>query len=168
MDMISRIKVLVLFLLVSCTTLFSQQLSHQVLVPVAGVSSNSTISYSQTIGETAVEIISSSEYTFTQGFQQPCIKFSKEAPPPGNGVKVYPNPVTDILNIELFGEEARTFKIELITISGTIVKSEKIVFSGPYWKLQEIAVDSFSKGLFFVRIISDDGVINRTFKIDKM
>ena len=152
--MIIRIKVLVLFLLISGTTLFSQQLSHQVLVPVAGVSSNGTINYSQTIGETAVVIIGCSEYTFTQGFQQPCMKFSKETPPQGNGVKVYPNPVTDILNIELFGEKARTFRIELITISGMMIKTEKIEFSGPYWKLQEVAVDNLSKGLYFVRIIT--------------
>lgn len=166
--MIIRTNVLVLFLLVSWTPMLSQQLSHQVLVPVAGVSSNGTINYSQTIGETAVVIIGCSDYTFTQGFQQPCLKFSKEIPPPGNGIKVYPNPVTDILNIELFGEKARTFRIELITISGMMIKSEKIDFSGAYWKLQEIAVDNLSKGLYFVRIISDDGVINRTFKIDKM
>lgn len=166
--MINKIKVLALFLLVSPITLLSQQLSHQVLVPVAGVSSNSTISYSHTIGETAVEILSSTDCTFTQGFQQPCMKFVKEIPPAGNGVKVYPNPVTDILKIELFGETARTFKIELITISGTIVRTEKIIFSANFWNLQEFNVESLSKGLYFVRIISDDGVINRTFKIDKM
>lgn len=166
--MSNRIKVLALFLLVFSTNLLSQQLSHQVLVPVAGVSSNSTISYSHTIGETAVEVISSADCTFTQGFQQPCMKFVKEMPPAGNGVKVYPNPVTDILKIELFGKTARTFRIELITISGTIVRADRIVFTDQFWNLQELNVESLSKGLYFVRIISDDGIINRTFKIDKM
>lgn len=166
--MVNRAAFLTIILLALVGNLFSQTLSHQVLVPVAGVSSNGTINYSQTIGETAVEIIKCSDYVFTQGFQQPCIIFSKENPPAGNGVKVYPNPVTDILNIELFGEKARTFKIELVTISGTIVKSEKMVFSGQFWDIQQISVDNISKGLYFVRIISDDGIINRSFKIDKM
>jgi Secretion system C-terminal sorting domain len=96
------------------------------------------------------------------------MKFVKEEPPAGNGVKVYPNPVIDILKIELFGETARTFKIELITISGTIVRSEKIIFPDQFWNIQEVNVESLSKGLYFVRVISDDGLINRTFKIDKM
>jgi hypothetical protein len=166
--MVKRATFLLLILMAPGCNLFSQTLSLQVVVAVAGVTSNGTINYSQTIGETAVEVFNSSDYVFTQGFQQPCIKFSKENPPPGNGVKVYPNPVTDILNIELFGEKARIFRIELVTISGTIVKSEKMVFSGQFWDIQQISVDNISKGLYFVRIISEDGIINRTFKIDKM
>ncbi len=58
--------------------LFSQQLSHQVLVPAAGVASNGTLSYSQSVGETAVEIITGSGFILTQGFQQPAIKLSPE------------------------------------------------------------------------------------------
>jgi hypothetical protein len=161
-------KVLLVFLLVSQGNLLSQQLSHQVLVPVAGVAYEGNISYSQTIGETAVVIINSYDFVLTQGFQQPPVKLSKSIPPPGNGVKVYPNPVSDILNIELFGQKNQTFRIELLTISGIIVMSEKRVFSGQFWDISEIAVDKFSKGLYFVRVISDDGIINRTFKIDIM
>jgi hypothetical protein len=164
--MIRGAKILVLFLLVSWTNLLSQHLSHQVIVPVAGVVSKSNLGYSQTVGETAVEVISSSDLIFTQGFQQPSIRLLKENPPPGNGVKVFPNPVSDILTIELFGEKDRTFRIELVAISGIKVMSEKRVFSGQFWDVMQVEVDKYSKGLYFVRIISDDGVINRTFKID--
>jgi hypothetical protein len=161
-------KVLLLIILVSRGNLMSQQLSHQVLVPVAGVAYNDNISYSQTIGETAVVIINSYDFVLTQGFQQPPVKLSKSVPPPGNGVKVYPNPVSDILNIELFGQNDQTFRIELVTISGIIVLSEKKTFNGQFWNITEIAVDKFSKGLYFVRVVSDDGVISRTFKINIM
>jgi hypothetical protein len=166
--MVRGTKVLLLFILVSRGNLMSQQLSHQVLVPVAGVAYNNNISYSQTIGETAVVIINSYDFVLTQGFQQPPIKLSKSVPPPGNGVKVYPNPVSDILNIELFGQEGQTFIVELLTISGIKVMSEKKVYRGQFWDISEIAVDKYSKGLYFVRVISDDGIINRTFKIDIM
>lgn len=159
---------LFLIILDSGTDLFSQTLSHQVLVPVAGVSSTGTISYSQTIGETAVEVISSSDYVFTQGFQQPGIKFSKDTPPPGNGVKVYPNPVTDYVNIELFGNEARSFIIEFVNISGTTLISEKLLFNDQYWYNKQFPVKTFSRGLFFIRIISSDGMISRIFKIEKL
>jgi hypothetical protein len=144
--MIRETKVIILFLIVFKGNLFSQDLSHQVLVPVAGIAYSSGLSYSQTIGETAVVIINSYDYVLTQGFQQPLVKISKSLPPPGNGVKVYPNPVTDILNIEFFGQKDRTFRIELVTISGIKVMSEKRVFNGQFW----------------------DTIINRTFKIDIM
>jgi hypothetical protein len=166
--MIRGAKVLLLILLVSRGNLLSQDLSHQVLVPVAGVVNNSSLSYSQTIGESAVEVISSYDFVLTQGFQQPSLKLLKENPPPGNGVKVYPNPVSYMLNIELFGEKNRSFRIELVTIAGIKVLSEKRVFSGQYWEIMQVEVDKYSKGLYFVRVVSDDGIINRTFKIDIM
>lgn len=168
-NMLNSARILiVLSLLGLVSDMYSQQLSHQVLVPVAGVTTTGSLTYSQTIGETAVEIIASPDYTFTQGFQQPCIKFSRENPPPGNGAKVYPNPVTDYLNVELFGNISRTFQIEIINISGTIVISERLVFTGMYWNTQQIPVRKLGNGLYFVRILSEDGVISQIFKIEKM
>jgi hypothetical protein len=167
--MVKSARILILlFLLGSGTDLFSQQLSHQVLVPLAGVIKAGSVDYSQTIGETAVEVFTATDIVFTQGFQQPCMQMSKENPPPGNGVKVFPNPVTDMINIELFGEGSRTFIIDIINISGTIVRSEKLDFPDKFWQIEHFNVEQFSRGLFFVRVISGDGLISRTFKIDKM
>ena len=59
------------------------------------------------MGETAVEIIGSSDFILTQGFQQPGMKISSEIKPEGNGVEVYPNPATDYINIKFFGDDAR-------------------------------------------------------------
>ncbi len=148
--------------------LFSQSLSHQVIVPVAGLQSSGKVHYSQTVGEAAVEVIGCTEYVFTQGFQQPGIVLKKETPPPGNGIKVYPNPVTDFVTIELFGSGSRTFLIDFINISGTIIRTEKIEFCDQYWLCQPFSVEKYSKGLFLIRIISTDGLINRTFKIEKL
>lgn len=166
--MFKRIKVLIILLLVPGGIAISQQLSNQVLVPAAGIAVTGAVNYSQTIGETAIEIIGCTDYTFTQGFQQPGMKLSKENQPSGNGIKVYPNPVTDFISVEFFGDVSRTFRIELINISGTIVRTDKMVFAEPFWRVQQFPVEQLSKGLFFVRVRSDDGVISRTFKIDKM
>jgi hypothetical protein len=162
-----KYKILISLLFGFSGTLLSQQLSHQVLVPVAGVVFNQSVSYSQTIGETAVEIVSCSGFVFTQGFQQPGIKLSSERPPAGNGVKVYPNPATDVVKVELFGEISRAFRIELVNISGTIISSEKISFSGDFWHIRELPVKELVKGFYFVRVLSEDGIINRVFKIEK-
>lgn len=166
--MIKGTKVLILLLLFSWANGFSQQLSHQVLVPAAGIATAEGINYSQTIGETAVEIISNSGFVFTQGFQQPEIKISQENAPDGNGVNVYPNPATDFINVKMFGDVARKFRIEIINITGMIVSSMTMDFITKYYYIQQIDVINLKIGFYLIRVTSDDGIISRTFKIEKM
>ncbi|MCE5347071.1 MAG: T9SS type A sorting domain-containing protein [Bacteroidales bacterium] len=166
--MAKGIKILILLLLVSLENTFSQQLSHQVLVPVAGVSTAGGFSYSQTSGETMVEIISNPDFVLTQGFQQPGMKVSSMVKPEGNGVDVYPNPVKDFVYIKFFGDAARNFKIDIISITGTIIYTGTINFAGSYYYIQKIEFEEYRTGLYFVRIVSDDGLISRTFKIEKI
>jgi len=161
--------VLVLVLIMcSGTNLLSQELSQQVLVPVAGVSSTTTINYSQTIGETAIEIIGCPEFTFTQGFQQPRMTFLPVNVPAGTGVDAYPNPATDFVTIKLFGNDARDFRIDVLNIAGSIVYTENVCFTDKYYLEKAIPVNQLNKGIYFVRVFSKDGVISRTFKIEKM
>ena len=148
--------------------LFSQHLSHQVLLPAAGVTSIPGIDYTQTIGETAVAIFTTSGYVLTQGFQQPRITFVPVIQPPGNGVDVFPNPATYNLVVRLFGDVSREFRIEIMTITGTIILSYEISFSGTYYHEEVIPVEYLKNGLYFVRITSMDNIINRTFKIEKL
>jgi len=160
-------KILMLFLLISCTNVLSQHLSHQVLVPAAGIAVSGSLNYSQTVGETAIEIISCSGYVFTQGFQQPLIKIIPDGnKPPGNGVDVFPNPVTDYFKIKFFGESPRKFKIDIITIAGMIMSTAEIHFIEPYYHIQQVDVGNFKRGFYFVRVMSEDGLINRVFKIE--
>jgi hypothetical protein len=166
--MLKGTKILVLFLLVSWTKGMSQELSHSVMVPAAGIVSTSGLSYTQTVGETAIEIISGSGYVFTQGFQQPGIKIVREKIDKGNGVNVYPNPVTEFVYVKLFGDVPRKFTIEIINMAGTIVTTGTITFTAPYSYEQQIEVGNLKNGFYLVRVYSEDGVINRTFKIEKM
>jgi Secretion system C-terminal sorting domain len=167
-DMIKGSKVLILLLLFSGTIGFSQQLSHQVLVPAAGLITGGSINYSQTIGETATDLMSSSGFALTQGFQQPSIKISAQTPSSGTGVDVYPNPATDFIRIKMFGSTARNFKIEIINLTGTIISSTSMNFITSYDYIEQIDVTMLKLGFYFVRVTSDDLTINRIFKIEKM
>jgi hypothetical protein len=158
---------IVLLLLWSGRDLFSQHLSHQVLVPVAGVTSTRNISYSQTIGETAIEILSNYDYVLTQGFQQPGIKLISGSLVVGNGVEVYPNPAIDNVTIKLFGDVSRDFRIEIINITGTIIMSDNLTFIDNYYLEKVIPFGKYNKGIYFIRVISTDKTIKRTFKIEK-
>ena len=161
-------RIFVLGLLFFPAVVSSQMLSHQVLVPMAGIASGGNLYYSHTVGETAVEIVGCSEYLFTQGFQQPGIRFTHETPPPGTGVNVYPNPVSDFLTIELFGQSARAFRVDIINVMGTIVLSERKIFYDRFWYREPHNIENLIKGFYVVRIMSDDRMINRIFKIEKL
>jgi len=166
--MIRGPKVLILLLLLSSTIGFSQQLSHQVLVPASGLATSGVINYSQSIGETAVEMINGSGFILTQGFQQPGMKNLSDPTPVGTGVDVYPNPATDFIKVKLFGSDARKFRIEIINIAGTIVSSTTMDFITSYNIVQQIDISGLTFGFYFVRVASDDAKINRVFKIEKM
>lgn len=166
----NRKGLLLIFLLTyTAGEVLSQQLSHQVLVPVAGVSSGPTVNYTQTVGETAVEIISAPGFVLSQGFQQPGIHVvpGKENPE-GNGVSVYPNPARDFIKAEFFGDAGRSFRIDILNIAGTVLISEKISFQVKHWFVKEINIADLMKGTYLVRIASDDGLIKRTFIIQKL
>lgn len=160
--------ILIPFMMVPWTSILSQQLSHQVIVPLAGLATDSKISYSQTAGETAVEVMGCYEYIFTQGFQQPGIKQSDDEQPEGTGMKVYPNPADDYLTVELFGEKAKAVRIEIIDITGTVVMSDKKTFDKNYWHKEIYCVDHLTRGLYLVRVLTEDGYLNRTIKIEKI
>lgn len=162
------LQIMIPFFMVPWTGILSQQLSHQVIVPLAGIVNDSKVSYSQTVGETAVEIVGCFDYIFTQGFQQPGIKQSNKEQPEGTGVKVYPNPAVDFLTIELFGESARELRIEIIDITGTVVISDSKSFNSTYWCKETYNVESLIRGFYLVRVLTEDGFLNRTFKIEKI
>jgi hypothetical protein len=163
----TRFLLLTVFLVLG-KDLFSQQLTQQVLVPVAGVNSVGNINYSQTIGEAAVEIISGQDYILTQGFQQPGLKLTIEPPHAGNGLNIFPNPATDHITIKLFGDNPRDLRVDIINLSGVIVYSEKFCFTDKFYLEKDIPVSNYNNGVYYVRIMSSDKEISRTFIFEKM
>jgi hypothetical protein len=157
--------VLGVLLLLFGGTALAQQLSHQVLVPAAGIGICSSSDLSQTIGENAVVIFSTEKNDLTQGFQQPRLKLVQIDQPQGTGVKVYPVPATDFLNIELYGETEREYVLSLLDISGRLVHTEKLYFSDSYWFVHTLQVRQLVRGLYFIRVRCTEGKIDRTFKI---
>jgi hypothetical protein len=166
--MIVKIRVFILMLLFSGAVSSAQLLTNQVMLPCVGLSTAGVLSYSQSVGETAVEIFSSSGYVLTQGFQQPLFKISDPVIPVGTGVELYPNPATDYIYVKLFGEKARNMSIEIISFTGTIVSKLDLDFTTKYYIIQEIEISKLKIGFYLVRVTSDDGVINRIFKVEKM
>jgi len=160
------------FILVSSLGATAQKLSHQVLVPAAGLMTAGNITYQQTVGETAVEIFTIYPYTLTQGFQQPRL-IPGEGPDPGvNGIDVYPNPVSkdnyNQLKVSLKSTEVRTFSVFIFNFSGSIVYTWRSDASLDQSYIHIVDMSNFSRGIYIVRVMSADGVIDLSYKIEKL
>jgi hypothetical protein len=163
-----RGNILLLFILISGANAFAQQLSHQIIVPAAGLTIGGGYDFSQTIGETAVELIKSDDFTLTQGYQQPRMIFVLGPPPPGTGVNIGPNPAKDDLFIYLWGEESRTYRITIININGNLAYSCDYKYYDNFYCRENISLSKLVTGFYIVKIFSTDGVINRSFKLEKL
>jgi hypothetical protein len=112
--------------------------------------------------------MSSFDQVLTQGFQQPGIKEVLGIPPNGTGVNVYPNPASDFINVKLFGDKARKFKIEVVNFTGTVAQTATLDFTSSYYYIHQFDITKLTFGIYFVRVVSDDKVISLVFKIEKM
>jgi hypothetical protein len=165
-----RIKgiLILLFSLCAIADAVAQHLSHQVIVCAAGVATPPGKGYSQTIGESMVEVVRSFEHDLTQGFQQPKIKLKDDDTVVGNGVKTYPNPAIDFITVELWGEVPRSFNISIINISGVLTIREEASYDGKFWEKRRIRISDLARGFYIIRVESTDKVINRSFKLEKL
>lgn len=165
-----------LILAVTCSLSFSQkayELSHQVLVPAAGLATVGGTSYQHTVGEAAVDIFVLSPHVLTQGFQQPRFVPPVVLPPKeGNGVDFFPNPVTEdkyyLLNIRIYGVMARSYNIIITSLLGSVIHTGDVELAADHDYIYEVEMDSYASGVYIVRVMSSDEVINRTFKIEKL
>jgi hypothetical protein len=161
---------------VTCSLAVSQksyELSHQVLVPAAGLITAGAVSYQHTVGETAVEITAPAIYVLTQGFQQPRFIPQVVLPPrEGNGVDFFPNPVTErvdyILNIRMYGVLGRHYDITITNLLGSVLYRSSLELSPDHDYIQPVNIHHYSNGIYIARVISSDGVIDRSFKIEKL
>jgi len=162
-----------LVLLFSQARAQSYSLSHQVMVPAGSLLSSGGTSYQQTVGESAAEILVLYPFTLTQGFQQPRFVPDNELPPVnGNGVVFFPNPLDEkasyILNIRLYGDVGRTYNVIITNFSGATVFATKIDLFGLHDYVLPVEMNSMANGIYVGRVMSTDGIINRSFKIDKL
>ena len=73
---------------------------------------------------------------------------------------VYPNPSRDIFNVSFKTEEKQNLKVRLVNVIGEQLVSEDLQqFIGTYTK--QLDLTNKAKGIYFLEIETDDGVINK-------
>jgi len=73
---------------------------------------------------------------------------------------IYPNPSKDIFNITFTSEDVQDLRVRILNVIGEELVSDNLEqFIGEYTK--QIDLSSNAKGIYFLEIITNEGVINK-------
>ena len=77
-----------------------------------------------------------------------------------NNLDVYPNPSRDIFNVSFTSEDVQDLQVRVINVIGEVVYTEDLSqFVGAYTK--QVDLQSYTKGVYFLEITTDNGVVNK-------
>ena len=77
-----------------------------------------------------------------------------------NNLDVYPNPSRDIFNVSFTSEDVQDLDVRIINVIGEVVYTENLnEFVGEYTK--QVDLSTYTKGVYFLEITTDNGVINK-------
>ena len=77
-----------------------------------------------------------------------------------SNLDIYPNPSRDIFDIIFVSDKKQNLKLRILNIvGGEVYKEERQEFIGEYTK--QISLDNFGKGVYFLEIETNNGVINK-------
>lgn len=147
----------ILILILSLYTLFiqAQSIERQVVGSVGGQSDSGTMNVDFTLGEVAVQTVQTGSVFLTQGYHQATEStINTEELNVTVQYKMYPNPVTDIIYLELETENnnLETF-IHLVSIEGKIVDVKKINLD--FKNKLSFNIKELSSGTYFIKIFDE-------------
>ena len=145
------------------------QHNNQSVIAVAGnISKAGNITLEWTLGEPAIETVSTTLGLLTQGFHQPLLEVQRVNNTNSNLVKnifrVFPNPVTSVLNIQLDNAVKERLLVSLVDINGRVLQNN--IFPQETTAIK-IDVSRYTHGTYFLRIINHIGSIHSEFKVIK-
>lgn len=134
---------------------FSQSLTQNLLSAAGGSSVYAGNSFDWTLGEIAVETLSTTEISYKEGFLQPfAVNIEKEtANNPSFQLSFMPNPVHDELRITMPFDHLSKTDISLIDASGRIVLA---VQKNPDKGFITLNIASLVPGIYFMQINNID------------
>lgn len=140
----------------------AQSLQPTVIASDGGFAVLSSGTISWTLGEVVTETFSSPSNFLTQGFQQPSLVLMNhvgDVEP--NLLFVYPNPATDLININLSYLPAGEYKIELFDLLGNKVADMNIVNSGFF----SLPLSPYANGMYMLTVSSAN--LTQSYKVIK-
>jgi extracellular elastinolytic metalloproteinase len=74
-------------------------------------------------------------------------------------VKVFPNPTSDVININIINNESVKAKIELVSVDGKVVYQSQTELLGTHESVIPIDVSTYPSGIYFAKVQTDKKVI---------
>ncbi len=142
----------------------SAQVKQEVIASAGGYNVAGGISISWTLGETIIPTFTNGGLTLTHGFQQQLIVTTVEE----NidilvSVKVYPNPVSDVINI-LFEEVVESeINLTLLDSQGRLVKKDVIEATVSE---KQVNMQDMAAGVYYLRLTK--GKLVNVYKVIKL
>jgi hypothetical protein len=126
--------------------------------------SNAQLSW--TIGEPVTTTLSNGSNTITQGFHQTLLTVTavNEQTVAGIDVTVYPNPTSDLVNIQLSNNK-KDLQLDLFDLNGKLLQTRKI--NADQSNVQ-LGMAEYAIAHYVLRIYSSDASVNYSYKIQKM
>lgn len=144
----------------------SQSISPEAILPAAGNLSNSHAQISWTLGDFETETYSKESVTLTQGFLQSNLVVTNVINIKNDNnlidLKVFPNPVSDYLNLQYVATKKVAMVFYLYNLNGSLIYSKNAdasIFS------ETIDFTVFESGVYVLKAVSKDGTFAKTFKL---
>lgn len=119
---------------------------------------SSNITVHKTVGISDIYALSGIRYLNFQNLTTTVAKIEKHE----GTIKLYPNPVADVLNIQQPNDGNQVCIIEILTIDGRLVYNEK---QNPHENATQINVSALPQGLYLCKI--NNGITTATTKFIK-
>ncbi len=155
-----------LFLLITIPMLLFSQNGRADVVATAGDSyRGANVQLDWTMGELAISRISG-QRQITQGFHQPYyhIVGVDELPKHIGQVKLFPNPTSDRIQIQIDFEVPRAVVLQLVDLQGRLLWTYKAMGQN---LSKGISLSYFPSGFYLLNVIVDDNQYQQTYKIEK-
>ncbi len=153
------------FILIFPILIFYRNTSAQQVISSAGTNSfGADVQLSWTLGETATETLTGTNFTLTQGFQQGNLKVTSIGINPNTGISisVYPNPVLSELILEVLPSGNTNLCYQLFDLEGKLIISQKVE-NFP----EIIKMNNYSSGTYLLKIIKNGKEMFPKFKVLK-
>jgi hypothetical protein len=140
-----------------------QSISQDVIAFAGENSKNTNGSLSWTIGEIETETINNSTTILTQGFQQGNISINSISELPGSEItiRVFPNPASSFVILEVDSKSSADLHFELYSLDGQLLLSRDLT------TLQEfIDVQNLAPSIYILKVFNARNVFN-VFEIVK-
>ncbi len=143
----------------------AQSISPEVIASAGEHFDNGTTQLSWTLGEVVIDTYDNGTNIVTQGFHQTQLTVtSVEENLAEIRLNMYPNPTSEVLNIDL-GNNEIDIEIKVFDMSGKLIHSDKIE---AYQTKYVVPMNLVATGNYLVQMQSVDGKMNATHKVIKI